>query len=100
MLLEITRLTVPAEQADAFETAFHGAQRALSRCPGYLTHELQRRIDQPGHYVLLIEWQATPADDWCTALRPFCTQSPDTHHYHLVAGRGIQAPPQQLRYPD
>lgn len=104
MLLEITRLSVPPEQADTFESVFHTAQRALSRCPGYLAHELQRHAEQPGHYVLLIEWQAARAAHdgrgWRTALQPFCLHAPDTDHYYLVAGRGVQTRPPPLRYPD
>lgn len=104
MVLEITSLVVPAEQQTAFERAFQAAQSRLAGHVGYVTHELQRDVQDNGRYALLVEWRsdlAVPPDaGWQVPLQGYFEQPPRTHHYRLVAGRGIAAPPQPLRYPD
>ena len=103
MLLEITTLVVPAEQQSAFEQAFQQVQACIAHSTGYMTHELQRDVQDNGHYALLIEWQGapvTPDTAWQTPLQPYLAQPPRRHCYRLVAGRGVVPATPALHFPD
>lgn len=104
MVLEIMSLQVQAGQEQAFESAFQHAQKRLAHDRAYITHELQRNVDEPGHYALLVEWQGTShaarAHAWQQPLQPYLAAPPLSHHFQLIAGRGIPPPTQPLRYPD
>lgn len=57
MILEVAILNVkPTQEAD-FERAFGQAQRIISAMPGYLSHQLQRCIEHPSRYILLVNWE-------------------------------------------
>jgi heme-degrading monooxygenase HmoA len=47
-------LDVLPDRTDEFEEAFVEASAIISSAPGYLSHELQRCIETPGRYVLLV----------------------------------------------
>lgn len=55
MILEVAVLHVRAGQGCAFEAAFAQAQSLIASMPGYLGHELQRCLEVPDKYVLLVE---------------------------------------------
>jgi heme-degrading monooxygenase HmoA len=57
MILEVAKLDVrPGEEA-AFEAAFAEASGIIASMPGYIRHSLQRRIEPPVRYLLLVEWE-------------------------------------------
>ena len=57
MILEVATLDVCPGQESRFETAFEEAQRIITTMPGYQGHELQRCIEKPNRYLLLVRWQ-------------------------------------------
>ncbi len=57
MILEVATLDVKPGQAEAFEAAFLQAQKIISSMPGYVSHQLQKCIENPGRYLLLVNWQ-------------------------------------------
>ena len=97
MILEIAQLQVRAGQGGDFETAFAQAQRIISSMPGYLSHELQRCLERPGHYMLLVRWRtiedheigfrkSTDYQQWRQLLHHFSDPFPTVLHYERVAG--------------
>nr|WP_225561716.1 antibiotic biosynthesis monooxygenase [Rhodanobacter sp. DHB23] len=89
----------PGQEA-AFETAFHAAQRIIASMPGYLGHELQRCIEKPGHYMLLVRWtsvecheigfrQSGEYQEWRKLLHHFYDPFPTVLHYDRVAGSSM-----------
>ena len=57
MILEVALLDVrPGDEKD-FERAFALAQSILLSMGGYVSHELQRGIENPSRYVLLVRWE-------------------------------------------
>jgi heme-degrading monooxygenase HmoA len=56
-ILEVAILDVIPGQESAFETAFREAQAIISSMPGYISHELQRCIEDESRYLLLVKWQ-------------------------------------------
>ncbi len=57
MILEVAMLHLRPGQADQFETAFREASAIIAASPGYLTHELQRCLEVPDKYLLLVRWE-------------------------------------------
>jgi len=97
MILEVAPLQVRAGQSVAFETAFLEAQRIISAMPGYLSHELQRCIERPGEYLLLVRWESLEAhevgfrkspqyQEWKRLLHHFYEPFPVVSHYEAVPG--------------
>ncbi|WP_329742146.1 antibiotic biosynthesis monooxygenase [Dyella sp. A6] len=100
MILEVATLQVIPGQAAAFEAAFHEAQAIIASMPGYVSHELQRCIEQPDAYVLLVRWRTLEDHEegfrkssqylaWKRLLHAFYDPFPTVLHYRQVAGTGI-----------
>jgi len=100
MILEIANLQVRKEQINEFEQAFQVAQAIISSMPGFLGHELQRCIEHPGHYMLLVRWQtvehheagfrkSSQYQEWRKLLHHFYDPFPTVLHYEKLAGAGI-----------
>ncbi len=95
MILEVAPLHVKAGQGNAFEAAFREAQKIISAMPGYISHELQRCIERPGEYILLVRWQTLEAhevgfrkspqyQEWRRLLHHFYEPFPVVSHYEDV----------------
>ena len=96
MILEIAQLQVKPEQSADFEAAFAQAQHIIAAMPGYLGHELQRCVEQAGHYMLLVRWrtlddhqvgfrQSAQYQEWRALLHHFYDPFPTVLHYEQVA---------------
>ncbi|MEE9445994.1 MAG: antibiotic biosynthesis monooxygenase family protein, partial [Cocleimonas sp.] len=57
MILEVAILDVKPNENEAFETAFKKAQTIISSMKGYVSHQLQKSIENPNRYVLLVNWE-------------------------------------------
>jgi|ERR1039458_4552945 heme-degrading monooxygenase HmoA len=57
MILEIAVLNVRPGQGAAFEQAFADAQAIISSIDGYISHQLQRCLEAPDKYLLLVHWR-------------------------------------------
>lgn len=103
MILEVAPLHIRPGQEPAFEAAFGQAQRIIASMPGYVSHELQRCVERPNEYVLLVRWQSLEAHEigfrkspeyqaWKALLHHFYDPFPVVSHYARVALPGH--PPQ------
>jgi heme-degrading monooxygenase HmoA len=99
MILEAAPLQVRPGQSANFEAAFRVAQAIIASMPGYLSHELQRCVENEGHYLLLVRWrtledhqvgfrQSPQYQDWKKLLHHFYDPFPTVLHYEAVAGVG------------
>jgi heme-degrading monooxygenase HmoA len=97
MILEVAPLSVRAGAEAQFETAFREAQAIIASMPGYLSHELQRCLERPNEYVLLVRWATLEAHEagfrrsseyaeWKRLLHHFYDPFPVVSHYRLVPG--------------
>jgi len=95
MILEVAFLKVRAGQTEDFEYAFHDAQNIISAAPGYVSHELQRCIEEQDRYLLLVKWrkledhtigfrQSTQYQDWKRLLHHFYDPFPTVEHFEVV----------------
>ncbi|HEY2919914.1 MAG TPA: antibiotic biosynthesis monooxygenase [Candidatus Binatia bacterium] len=100
MILEVAILDVKPGQTGRFEAAFAEAQTIIASAEGYLSHELQRCIETPNRYLLLVRWRAIEDHtqgfrksaaylEWKRLLHHFYDPFPTVEHYELVAGTGI-----------
>ena len=100
MILEIAQLEVLSGQAESFEANFQKAQSLVAAMPGYMGHELQRCLERPGHYMLLIRWESVEHheqgfrgsaqyQEWRKLLHHFYDPFPMVLHYERAAGPGI-----------
>jgi heme-degrading monooxygenase HmoA len=95
MILEVAVLEVKTGLEPQFERDFAEASRFISSARGYLSHELQRCLEKPGQYVLLVRWE-TLADhtdgfrkspeyaDWKRLLHHYYDPFPTVEHYSRV----------------
>ncbi|NBU65412.1 MAG: antibiotic biosynthesis monooxygenase [Chloroflexia bacterium] len=92
MVLEVAILDVKTEQNEAFEAAFQQAASLIASIPGYVSHELQKCLEQPQRYILLVQWQTLDAhtigfrqsaqyQEWKRLLHHFYDPFPTVEHY-------------------
>jgi heme-degrading monooxygenase HmoA len=97
MILEVAPLRIRAGRSAEFETVFRKAQRIIASMPGYISHELQRCVERPGEYVLLVRWESLEAhevgfrkspeyQEWKRLLHHFYDPFPVVSHYEAVDG--------------
>jgi len=96
-ILEVAPLDVRPGREAEFEAAFRKAQAIIASMPGYGSHELQRCIERPGRYLLLVRWakledhtvgfRGSPRyQEWKTLLHHFYDPFPVVEHFRPVAG--------------
>lgn len=103
MILEVAPLHVKAGQETEFEAAFLQAQRIIASRSGYVSHDLQRCIERPGDYILLVVWQtledhevgfrqSAEYREWKKLLHHFYDPFPVVSHYQPVRGASSANP--------
>ena len=100
MILEAAMLSVRAGMAAEFEDAFRTASALISASPGYIAHELQRCLEVPDRYLLLVRWETLEDHtvgfrgsaaylEWRRLLHHFYEPFPTVEHFARVdLGRG------------
>jgi heme-degrading monooxygenase HmoA len=97
VVLEAAILDVKPGQGIEFEVAFAKAQNIISGMPGYISHQLQRCIENPDRYLLLVHWQtledhtvgfrqSVQYEEWRALLHHFYEPFPEVEHYAEVRG--------------
>lgn len=93
MILEAATLNVKAGQESDFEAAFKQASPIIASMKGYISHELQRCIEVPNKYLLLVKWETledhtvgfrTSAEyqEWRKLLHHFYDPFPMVEHFN------------------
>jgi heme-degrading monooxygenase HmoA len=95
MILEVAILDViPAQEKD-FESVFVKASSIISGMPGYISHQLQRCVEKPNRYILLVNWEkledhtvgfrsSEQYQEWKRLLHHFYDPFPVVEHYELI----------------
>ncbi|NRF25464.1 antibiotic biosynthesis monooxygenase [Vibrio coralliilyticus] len=97
MILEVATLDVKPDMEKDFEQNFAKAQAIISSMKGYVSHQLQRCIENPGRYILLVNWQtledheigfrqSVEYQEWKALLHHFYDPFPTVEHYESVFG--------------
>lgn len=96
MITEHAVLEVKPGRESEFEAAFAEAQAIIASMPGFLSLELQRCIERPSRYLLLVEWarledhtegfrRSPEYEEWRLLLHEFYEPFPTVEHFSLVA---------------
>ena len=92
MILEVAVLDVKTGQGCEFETVFGEAQHIIASMPGYVSHQLQKCIEKPDRYLLLVSWrnledhtvgfrESEHYQEWRGLLHKFYEPFPEVEHY-------------------
>jgi heme-degrading monooxygenase HmoA len=95
MILEVAMLDVKPGEAAEFEAAFEKAQNIISSMNGYSSHQLQKCLENPNRYILLVSWQtledhtkgfreSPEYQEWRAMLHHFYDPFPTVEHYETV----------------
>ena len=57
MILEVAILDVKKGQEESFENTFKEAQKIISSMKGYISHSLQRCMENNSRYLLTVKWE-------------------------------------------
>lgn len=95
VILEVAILNVKKDQQADFEKAFAAAQSIVSSMGGYISHQLQRCIEKPNQYILLVNWEtlqdhtvgfreSAQYQQWRALLHHFYDPFPVVEHYEAI----------------
>jgi heme-degrading monooxygenase HmoA len=97
MILEHADIHIDPVQASAFEEAIErGARTVIAHAKGFKGFKVNRSIESPGRYLLMIYWdkledhtvgfRESPAfAEWRAIVGPFFAQPPVVEHLTLVS---------------
>ena len=100
-VLEVAILDVKPDQSESFELAFAKAQTIIIGMSGYLSHQLQRCIENPNRYLLLVNWQtledhqvgfreSLEYQEWKSLLHHFYDPFPVVEHYQGIYAGAVE----------
>jgi heme-degrading monooxygenase HmoA len=95
VITEHAALGVKSGQERAFEQAFDRAKAIIASMPGFVALSLDRCVEVPGRYLLLVEWErledhthsfrrSPEYDEWRALLHHFYDPFPTVHHDRRV----------------
>lgn len=95
MILEVAMLQVKPGAVEDFELNFIKASKIISAMKGYINHELQKCIEDPNKYILLVKWQtledhtigfrgSKEYTEWKTLLHHFYKPFPIVEHFKKI----------------
>lgn len=105
MILEVATFSIKQDELAGFERAFVEARQVIAQAQGCGAVTLQRSIENPGRYLLFVEWptvahhmegfRASPLfTRWRALLGPYFAAAPVVEHFDLVDS-GTTAPEQK-----
>lgn len=100
MILEVAVLDVKPDQEKEFEAAFEKAQHIISGMDGYVSHQLQKCIENKSRYILLVNWKtledhtvgfrgSKQYQEWQSLLHHFYDPFPVVAHYESVYSNAL-----------
>ena len=97
MILELADIRItPGRNADFDAAIERGVETVISKAKGFLGYQVQRGIESPERYVLMIRWEtlanhmvdfreSAAFAQWRAIVGPFFAQPPQVQHFELVA---------------
>ena len=95
MILEVAILDVKTGKEKDFEADFTKAQSIISNMEGYISHDLQKCIENPSRYILLVNWEtlkdhtvgfrnSKEYKNWSSLLHKYYEPFPEVQHYKTI----------------
>jgi heme-degrading monooxygenase HmoA len=100
MIVEVADIRIaPGQQAAFDEAIVRGVSTVISRAKGYRGYEVERGIESPERYLLMIFWDTLEDHtvafrggplfaQWRAIVGPFFVQPPQVEHFTLVGESG------------
>jgi heme-degrading monooxygenase HmoA len=96
VILEHAVLDVVRGEETRFQEAFRQAQTIIASMPGFLSLRLERCVETPSRYLLLVEWArledhtegfrgSSEYQEWRRLLHHFYDPFPTVEHFEEVA---------------
>ncbi|RFB69562.1 MULTISPECIES: antibiotic biosynthesis monooxygenase family protein [unclassified Herbaspirillum] len=98
MILELADIRIqPGKQAEFDEAIQRGVVQTIAKAKGYLGHQVQKGIESPERYLLMVQWatlenhtvdfRESPAfTEWRGIVGPFFAGAPTVEHFALLSG--------------
>jgi heme-degrading monooxygenase HmoA len=94
MIVEVTTIIIKENKNLEFESAFEKAGQVLVNAEGYISHELQKCMENPNQYLVLIKWnnledhtvkfqQSDSFKELGLLIGGFFAMNPNIQHYEL-----------------
>jgi heme-degrading monooxygenase HmoA len=100
MILEVADITIPAGKNAEFEAAIErGVRTVVGQAQGVRSFQVQKGIESPERYLLMIQWDTLEAHtvgfrqsplfaEWRAIVGPFFAKPPVVEHFEqLLAGK-------------
>lgn len=95
MILEVATFSIKPDQLAGFEQAFVEARKVITQADGCGAVKLQRSIENPGRYLLFVEWPSVAHHmegfrnsplftQWRALLGPYFAAAPAVEHFDFV----------------
>lgn len=95
MILEVAILNIKPGMSQQFEIAFGEAEQIIASMKGYISHNLQKCLEQENQYLLLVNWQtiedhtvgfrqSPEYQTWKKLLHHFYDPFPTVEHYKTI----------------
>ena len=95
MILEVAILDIKEEKLAEFEPTFKEASKIIASMKGYISHKLQKSVEQNNRYILLVKWKtledhtigfrgSNEYQEWKGLLHHFYNPFPVVEHYEVV----------------
>jgi quinol monooxygenase YgiN len=95
VVVEYIRYAIPSERSEEFQAGYARAQSALAASSHCLGWELSRGVEEPGNFILRIEWDSIEGHEqgfragpefrtFFAAVRPFFDQILEMKHYEVT----------------
>ena len=95
MITEHALLQIVEGREDDFVDAMEGAKTLIAASPGFVSLRLDRCVERPGRFLLLVEWEhledhtegfrrSAAYEDWRAALHHFYDPFPVVEHYETI----------------
>lgn len=95
MIVEHAILDVVQGEGPRFEETFRTAQSIIASMPGFRSLRLQRCVESPSRYLLLVEWErledhiegfrrCAQYQEWRRLLHHFYDPFPSVEHYEIL----------------
>jgi heme-degrading monooxygenase HmoA len=97
MILELADIRItPGKNADFDAAIERGVETVISKAKGFLGYQVQRGIESPDRYMLMIRWEtlanhtvdfreSAAFAQWRAIVGPFFAAAPQVEHFELVA---------------
>lgn len=96
MILELADIRIqPGKQAEFDEAIQRGIVQTIAKAKGYLGHKVQKGVEAPERYLLMVYWATLEAHtvdfrespaftEWRGIVGPFFASAPHVEHFSLL----------------